>query len=61
MGMLHIEKPQYGRAISWAKRAFDICFALVAILRAPPVMVVAAIAVKFSSPAPSSTWMSGSA
>ncbi|PJK22908.1 UDP-phosphate galactose phosphotransferase [Mycobacterium goodii] len=52
MGMLHIEKPQYGRAISWAKRAFDICFALVAILLASPVMVVAAIAVRFSSPGP---------
>ncbi|WP_286084996.1 hypothetical protein [Mycolicibacterium goodii] len=44
--MLHIEKPQYGRAISWAKRAFDICFALVVILLASPVMVVAAITVK---------------
>lgn len=52
MAMLHVEEPHYGRAISWAKRTFDICFALFALLLVAPVMLVAAIAVKVSSRGP---------
>ena len=52
MAMLQVERPHYGRATSWAKRTFDICFALFALLVTAPVMLVAAIAVKVSSPGP---------
>jgi exopolysaccharide biosynthesis polyprenyl glycosylphosphotransferase len=52
MAILYIEKPQYARANSWAKRAFDLCFALVALVGAAPVMLAAAIAVSVSSRGP---------
>jgi exopolysaccharide biosynthesis polyprenyl glycosylphosphotransferase len=52
MAILYIEKPQYARANSWAKRAFDLCFALVALIGAAPVMLAAAIAVRVSSRGP---------
>ncbi|MGU3501247.1 sugar transferase [Mycobacterium sp. C31M] len=52
MAMLEVAKPQYSRANSLVKRAFDIAFSLTALLAASPVLIVAAIAVKLSSPGP---------
>lgn len=52
MAILYVEKPQYARANSWTKRAFDLCFATIALIAAAPVMLVAAVAVKASSPGP---------
>lgn len=52
MAILYVEKPQYARANSWTKRAFDLCFATFALMAAAPVMLVAAVAVKVSSPGP---------
>ncbi|MCX5042048.1 sugar transferase [Aldersonia sp. NBC_00410] len=50
MPMLHIEKPQYDRAKSIYKQSFDFVFALGALLLILPVIVVFAVAVKFTSP-----------
>ncbi len=50
--MLHLEKPQYDRATSFSKTAFDFCFALAALLAIAPVMLAAAAAVKFTSRGP---------
>ncbi|WP_084528296.1 sugar transferase [Nocardia crassostreae] len=50
--LLHIEKPQYDRARSYRKAAFDIAFAAVALLLVAPVMLATAFAVKLSSPGP---------
>ena len=52
MAILYIEKPQYERANSLTKRAFDLCFASVALACAAPVLLAAAVAVKLSSPGP---------
>jgi len=52
MAMLEVSKPQYVRANSLAKYTFDLLFTVVALLLAAPVMVIAAIAVKLSSPGP---------
>jgi len=52
MAMLEVTKPQYSRANSLAKRTFDVLFTIVALLFAAPVMTVAAVAVKLSSPGP---------
>ena len=50
--MLHLEKPQYSRATSFSKTAFDFCFAVAALIAVAPVMLVAAIAVKLGSRGP---------
>ncbi|MDF0530670.1 sugar transferase [Tsukamurella sp. 8F] len=52
MPMLHIAQPQHARADSAAKRAFDIAFSAAALIGASPVLLVAAIAVKLTSPGP---------
>ncbi|NUS43136.1 MAG: sugar transferase [Mycobacteriaceae bacterium] len=52
MAMLHVEKPQYDRAKSLGKAVFDRIFALTALLAAGPALIVAAIAVKATSPGP---------
>ena len=50
--LIHIDKPQYQGAKRFQKRVFDICFSLLALLVASPVMIVAAVAVKLTSPGP---------
>ncbi|MCV7282577.1 sugar transferase [Mycolicibacterium flavescens] len=50
--MLHIEKPQYLGAKRIQKRAFDTCFALVALAVTLPVFIVAVIAIKLTSRGP---------
>ncbi len=52
MAMLEVTKPQYNRANSQAKRAFDIVFSSVVLLLMAPVFLAAAAAVKLSSPGP---------
>ena len=50
--LLHVEKPQYRGAKRFAKRAFDFCFALVALTVALPILLAAAVAIKISSKGP---------
>ncbi|MGV9414074.1 sugar transferase [Nocardia sp. NPDC003693] len=50
--LLHIQKPQYDRAKSFGKTAFDVLFALTALLAVAPFMVMLAVAVKVSSRGP---------
>lgn len=50
--LLHIEKPQYVGAKRFQKRAFDLTFAAAALLLTLPVMVLAAFAIKMTSPGP---------
>ena len=50
--LLHIERPQYHRAKRFQKQAFDIVFALAALLISSPVLLVAAIAIKLTSRGP---------
>lgn len=50
--LLHIEKPQYRGAERFQKRAFDICFAAAALTVALPVLLIAAAAIKLTSPGP---------
>ncbi|MFC9997678.1 sugar transferase [Nocardia sp. NPDC127526] len=50
--LLHIEKPQYDRARSYRKAAFDMVFAASALLLVAPVMLAIAVAVKLSGPGP---------
>ena len=52
MPMMHIARPQHMRADSVAKRLFDIAFAAAALLATSPVLAVAAIAVRVTSPGP---------
>jgi len=52
MAMLLVDKPQYDHANSWAKRAFDVCFASMALIALSPVMLLAAVEVKASSRGP---------
>ncbi|RJO75609.1 sugar transferase [Nocardia panacis] len=50
--LLHIGKPQYDRAKSFGKSAFDVVFAAAALLAVWPVMAAAALAIKLTSPGP---------
>ena len=52
MAILYVEKPQYDRANSWTKRAFDIVFTVAALIAFAPFMIGAAIAVRASSAGP---------
>ncbi len=52
MPLLHVEKPQYHGAKRFQKRAFDAGFALLALIAMSPLLLVAAIAVKITSPGP---------
>lgn len=52
MSMLHIGKPTYSGAQRFTKSAFDVCFAVIAIIAVLPVMVLAAIAIKATSKGP---------
>jgi exopolysaccharide biosynthesis polyprenyl glycosylphosphotransferase len=50
--LIHVDKPQYQGAKRFQKRAFDVCFALLALMAVSPVMIVAALAVKLTSRGP---------
>lgn len=50
--LLHIDKPQYQGAKRIQKRAFDFCFAAVALLVTLPVFVVTALAIKMTGRGP---------
>ena len=50
--LIHVDKPQYQGAKRFQKRAFDVCFSLVALLAALPIMIIAAVAVKVTSRGP---------
>lgn len=50
--LIHVEKPQYNGATRFSKTAFDIVFALAVLLIISPVLLIAAVAVKFSSRGP---------
>ena len=50
--LIHVDKPQYQGAKRFQKRAFDVCFSLLALLAVSPVMIVAAVAVKVTSRGP---------
>jgi exopolysaccharide biosynthesis polyprenyl glycosylphosphotransferase len=52
MAVVHVGKPQYDRANSWGKRAYDVFFASLALIVASPMLLAAAIAVKLSSRGP---------
>nr|WP_255456772.1 MULTISPECIES: sugar transferase [unclassified Mycolicibacterium] len=52
MAIFEVAKPQYSRANSLIKRTFDLVFAVAALAAIAPVMVVAALAVKLTSPGP---------
>jgi exopolysaccharide biosynthesis polyprenyl glycosylphosphotransferase len=52
MAMLEVAKPQYSRANSLLKRSFDIIFSLTALIAVSPVLIAAALAVKFTSAGP---------
>lgn len=50
--LVHVEKPQYHGAAKFQKTAFDLVFALFALIVAAPVMLATALAVKFTSRGP---------
>jgi exopolysaccharide biosynthesis polyprenyl glycosylphosphotransferase len=50
--LLHVEKPQYQGAQSFQKRAFDVCFAALALIAVSPILLAAAIAIKLTSKGP---------
>lgn len=50
--LLHIAKPQYRGAERFQKRAFDLCFASLALTAALPVLVAAAMAIKINDGGP---------
>ncbi|MFF0490365.1 sugar transferase [Nocardia sp. NPDC004068] len=52
MPMLHVGRPQYGRASSIGKSAFDFCFAAAAVFAIAPVLLAIAVAVKATSAGP---------
>jgi exopolysaccharide biosynthesis polyprenyl glycosylphosphotransferase len=50
--LIHVDKPQYQGAKRFQKRVFDVCFSLLALLAASPIMIVAAVAIKATTPGP---------
>ncbi|WP_067860749.1 sugar transferase [Nocardia shimofusensis] len=52
MPMLHIERPQYDRALSLSKAVFDICFATLVVTLICPLLLAIAVAVKCTSHGP---------
>ncbi|MGW5381478.1 sugar transferase [Nocardia sp. NPDC003963] len=50
--MLHIERPQYDRALSSGKAVFDLCFAVLVLIAIAPLLLGLAAAVKFTSAGP---------
>lgn len=52
MPFIHMDQPQFAGATRWAKTAFDRVFAFGCIAVLSPLLVVAAVAVRMSSPGP---------
>ena len=52
MPFLHLDKPQYEGATRWGKVLFDKAFAGVAVVLLSPILVAAAVAVRFTSKGP---------
>jgi len=52
MPFLHLEKPQYEGATRWSKVLFDRAFAAGALVALAPVLIVSALAVRFTSRGP---------
>lgn len=52
MPMLHIERPQYDRALSLGKAVFDICFSTLIVVLISPLLLAIAVAVKTTSAGP---------
>ncbi len=50
--LIHVEKPRYHGAQSFAKASFDLVFAVLALIVLSPVMLLAALAVKTTSHGP---------
>jgi exopolysaccharide biosynthesis polyprenyl glycosylphosphotransferase len=50
--LIHVDKPQYEGAKRFQKRAFDVCFSLLALLAASPIMIASAVAIKVTSRGP---------
>jgi len=50
--LIHVEKPQYHGAKSFAKTAFDVVFSALVLLVASPLMIAVAIAIKLTSKGP---------
>ena len=50
--LIHVEKPQYHGAKKFQKRAFDVCFSVMALLCGLPLLLMIAIAIKLSSTGP---------
>ena len=50
--LIHVEKPQYHGAKSFAKTAFDVVFSALVLLIASPLMIAVAIAIKLTSKGP---------
>lgn len=50
--LLHVEKPQYQGSQCFQKRAFDLCFALAALIATSPILIAAALAIKLTSRGP---------
>ncbi|MGU3432773.1 sugar transferase [Actinomycetes bacterium M1A6_2h] len=50
--LIHVEKPQYNGAKRFSKTAFDMVFAMLALVLMSPILVVVAIAVKATSRGP---------
>jgi exopolysaccharide biosynthesis polyprenyl glycosylphosphotransferase len=50
--LLHIDKPQYQGAKRIQKRAFDFCFALLALVVSSPILAVTALTIKATSRGP---------
>ena len=52
LSVVHVEKPLYQGAKRFQKRAFDVCFALAALLAVLPLLVITALAIKLTSKGP---------
>jgi len=52
MPMLHIERPQYDRALSLSKAVFDVCFSVLVVVLISPALAAIAAAVKCTSHGP---------
>lgn len=50
--LLHVDKPLYQGTKRFQKRAFDVCFALAALVGVLPILITTAIAIKMSSKGP---------
>jgi exopolysaccharide biosynthesis polyprenyl glycosylphosphotransferase len=52
MPLLHLEEPQYAEAGAWPKLVFDRAVAFILLMFFSPILIVTALAVRFSGPGP---------